>query len=86
MGNSKYSEDKSPLDINMSCLASKNFSKAYIHHLTKNNEILASMILSLHNIAFYKKMMTDIRISIEEKKFSELKKKYLDTHGKFKKY
>ncbi|MBF91844.1 MAG: tRNA guanosine(34) transglycosylase Tgt [Rickettsiales bacterium] len=84
--NSKYSEDKSPLDINMSCLASKNFSKAYIHHLTKNNEILASMILSLHNIAFYKKMMTDIRISIEEKKFSELKKKYLDTHGKFKKY
>tara|TARA_B100001029_G_C14903323_1_gene362182 strand:- start:94 stop:789 length:696 start_codon:yes stop_codon:yes gene_type:complete len=82
--NSKYSEDKSPLDVNMNCFASKNFSKAYIHHLTKNNEILASMILSLHNIAFYKKMMTEIRLSIKEKKFRELKKKYLDIHGKFK--
>ena len=43
------------------------------------------MILSLHNIAFYKKMMAEIRDSIIKKKFKELKKKYLKNHGKYKK-
>ena len=63
--NNCFSNDFSVLDKNIDCYASKNFSKSYINHLTKSNEILSSMILSLHNIAFYEKMMLDIRESID---------------------
>ena len=83
--NSKYSDDNSPLDKNLDCFASNQFSKSYIHHLVKNNEILSSMILSLHNIAFYKKMMCDIRESILTNTFEETKNLYLYENEKFKK-
>ena len=78
--NNCFANDFSPLDKNIDCYASKNFSKSYIHHLTKSKEILSSMILSLHNIAFYEKMMLDIRESIENKSFKKIMKKYLDVH------
>ena len=83
--NAKFAKDQSPLDINGESIVSRQFSKAYLHHLTKSNEILSSMILSLHNIAFYKKMMIEIRESIVKNKFKELKQKYLKYHGKYKK-
>ena len=83
--NAKYTNDKSPLDETTDCYASKNFSKSYLHHLTKSNEILSSMVLSLHNIAYYKKMMDEIRVSIINKSFKSLKKKYLKNHESFKK-
>jgi queuine tRNA-ribosyltransferase len=83
--NSKYSNDESPLDKDINCFASNEFSKSYIHHLVKNNEILSSMILSLHNIAFYKKMMCDIRESILTNTFEKTKNLYLNENEKFKK-
>ena len=83
--NAKFSDDDSALDPNIESYASNNFSKSYIHHLTKNNEILSSMILSLHNIAFYKKMMSDIREGIVNNRFEEVKLKYLKNNEKFKK-
>ena len=82
--NAIYLKDDSPLDEGLDLYVSQNFSKSYIHHLVKNNEILACMILSLHNIAFYKKMMCDIRESIINKKFYEIKKKYFENHEKHK--
>ncbi len=83
--NACYAKDNNPLDITVNSEVSQKFSRSYIHHLTKNNEILSSMILSLHNIAFYKKMMSDIRESIINKKFRELKRDYFKHHGKYKK-
>jgi len=83
--NAKFSNDDSALDPNIESYASSTFSKSYIHHLTKNNEILSSMILSLHNIAFYKKMMSDIREGIVNNTFEEVKLKYLKNNEKFKK-
>ena len=83
--NAIYAYDKSPLDKDSDNEYSNKFSKSYIHHLTKSNEILSSMILSIHNIAFYKKMMNDIRESIIKKKFLSLKKKYLKYHDAYKK-
>ena len=83
--NARYANDKSLLDETTSCYVSTNFSKSYLHHLTKSNEILSSMILSLHNIAYYKKMMDEIRVSIVNKSFKDLKKKYLKIHESFKK-
>jgi len=83
--NARFSNDDSVLDPNIESYASNTFSKSYIHHLTKNNEILSSMILSLHNIAFYKKMMSDIREGIVNNTFEEVKLKYLKNNEKFKK-
>ena len=83
--NKKFSEDKTPLDLNIDCYVSKNFSKGYIHHLTKSNEILSAMILSLHNIAFYEKMMSDIRRSIRNKEFQKIKREYSKIHEKYEK-
>ena len=83
--NSCYSKDASSLDPELDCFVSKEFSRSYIHHLTKSNEILSSMILSLHNIAFYQKMMFDIRESIKSDNFEKVKKNYLKIHGKYEK-
>ena len=83
--NASFAKNEDPLDKNLDCYVSKSFSKAYLHHLTKSNEILSSMILSLHNVAFYKKMMSDIRKSIFNKNFKELKSNYLRYHDKYKK-
>ena len=83
--NSKFKKDDTPLDYELKNDASRKYSKAYLHHLVKNNEILAAMIISLHNVAFYKKMMCDIRDAILNKKFNMLKKKYIKVHGKYKK-
>ena len=77
--------DKKPIDEEVDCFASRDFSRSYLHHLTKNNEILSSMILSLHNLAFYKKMMSDIREGIVNNTFEEVKLKYLKNNEKFKK-
>ena len=76
--NAKFVDDNSPLDAKIDCFVSNNYSKSYIHHLTKSNEILSSMILSLHNIAFYEKMMSDIRNSIKLNKFTQLMKSYFE--------
>ena len=78
--NATFAGDESPLDKNIDCFASQNFSKSYIHHLIKSNEILASMILSLHNVAFYEKMMLDIREAIKNKNFKTVMKNYLKIH------
>ena len=83
--NAIYAVDEEPLDASINCDASKSYSRSYIHHLTKSNEILSSMILSLHNIAFYKKMMSDIKESIIDNSFEKLKKLYLEKHEKYKK-
>ena len=83
--NSVFASDNKPIDEKVDCFASKNFSRSYLHHLTKNNEILSSMILSLHNLAFYKKMMFDIRKSIKDKNFKTIKNFYLKHHEKYKK-
>ena len=83
--NACYAYDQNPLDESINCYVSKEFTKSYIHHLTKNNEILSSMILSLHNIAFYMKMMSDIRESIINNEFEKVKKKYTKYHEKYKK-
>ncbi|MFL2661534.1 MAG: tRNA guanosine(34) transglycosylase Tgt [Alphaproteobacteria bacterium] len=83
--NSVFATDNKPIDEEVDCFASKNFSRSYLHHLTKNNEILSSMILSLHNLAFYKKMMSDVRKSIKAKNFKSIKKSYLKYHEEYKK-
>ena len=59
--NSKYKKDDSPINKNIDIRNLNLYSKSYINHLINTNEILASMILTLHNIAFYQELMKKIR-------------------------
>ncbi|NNC36551.1 MAG: tRNA guanosine(34) transglycosylase Tgt [Hyphomonadaceae bacterium] len=67
----KFAEDLTPLDETIACEASAKYSKAYIHHLVRSGELLGSMILSWHNIAYYQNLMSRIRASIKRRDYAE---------------
>ena len=60
----RFAEDLSPLDETIDCPASRDYSKAYIHHLIRCGELLGGMLLSWHNIAYYQNLMARMRAHI----------------------
>lgn len=76
LNNAKYREDHTPLDERMRIPASCNFSKAYIHHLLKSDELLATQILAQHNIATMNTLMREVRSAIMADKLDELEKEW----------
>ena len=76
--NSKYQNDNSPLDKDCDNFDLNKYSLNYLNHLFNTNEILASMILTLHNINFYQELMKSIRINIQNGTFDEFHDKYID--------
>ncbi len=76
--NSKYQLDNTPLDENTSSFSLNKYSKNYINHLFNTNEILASMILTLHNINFYQELMNAIRKNINNGTFDAFHDKYFN--------
>ena len=76
--NSKYQQDNTPLDENTSSFSLNKYSKNYINHLFNTNEILASMILTLHNINFYQELMNAIRKNINNGTFDAFYDKYFN--------
>ena len=76
--NNKYQNDNTPLDKNCNNLNLNKYSKNYLNHLFNTNEILASMLLTLHNINFYQELMSAIRNSITKGEFEEFHDKYID--------
>ena len=76
--NSKYQNDLSPLDDNCKIRNLRNYSKSYLNHLIRSNEMMASMLISLHNINFYQEFMLEIRNNINRGTFSTFYKKYID--------
>tara|TARA_B110001452_G_scaffold138881_1_gene115460 strand:+ start:804 stop:1919 length:1116 start_codon:yes stop_codon:yes gene_type:complete len=76
--NSKYQMDKSPLDADCYIRGLNKYSKSYLNHLIKSNEMMASMLISLNNINFYQQFMREIRNNIKNKTFSSFYKKYID--------
>jgi queuine tRNA-ribosyltransferase len=60
----EFAENQEPLDVSISCPASLNYTKAYVHHLIRSGELLGAMILSWHNIAYFEDLMARIRASI----------------------
>ena len=75
--NSKYQNDNNPLDANCSNLSLNKYSKNYLNHLFNTNEILASMLLTLHNINFYQELMRRIRDNIKKGTFNEFHDLYI---------
>ena len=76
--NSIYKNDKSPLDQKCTLRNLNKYSKSYLNHLIKTNELLASMLISLHNINFYQELMSQIRKNINSGTFDEFHNKYID--------
>lgn len=64
--NARFAEDESPLDPESDVPASRDYSKAYLHHLVKSEEILGQVLLSWHNIAFFQTLMAALRAAIAE--------------------
>jgi queuine tRNA-ribosyltransferase len=64
--NARFAEDAAPLDPDSDCPASRDYSKAYLHHLVKSGEILGQVLLSWHNVAFFEALMARMRSAIAE--------------------
>lgn len=81
--NATYERDWGPIDKECDCYACKNYTRAYIRHLIKANEILGVRLLSIHNIYFLTKLMERVRIEIEHDNLENFKnefyKKYYGT-------
>ncbi len=69
--NARFAEDQEPLDAASECAASRDYSKAYLHHLQKSGEILGAMLVTEHNLAFYQALMQKMRDAIEAGRFAE---------------
>jgi queuine tRNA-ribosyltransferase len=76
--NNKYQNDNTALDPDCENLSLNKYSKNYLNHLFNTNEILGSMLLTLHNINFYQELMTAIRNNINKGTFDEFHDKYID--------
>jgi queuine tRNA-ribosyltransferase len=75
--NAALREDPGPLDASCGCYTCANFSRAYIHHLFRSRELLGIRLVSLHNVAFLLELMRQIRASIREGRFAELRAEWL---------
>ncbi|MFR9651893.1 MAG: tRNA guanosine(34) transglycosylase Tgt, partial [Rikenellaceae bacterium] len=73
--NKRWEDDFSPIDIDSNSFASREYTKAYLHHLVKCKEMLAAQIASLHNIAFYLSLVGEARAHIVAGDFKEWKER-----------
>ena len=72
--NARFAEDDSPLDPDSDCPASRDYSKAYLHHPVKAEEILGQVLLSWHNVAFFEALTAAMRAAIAEGRFEAFRK------------
>jgi queuine tRNA-ribosyltransferase len=79
--NAAYERDFSPLDPECDCYACKNFTRAYIRHLIKANEILASILASIHNLRFLIRLMEDVRKAIQEERLYAYRDEFFSKFG-----
>ncbi len=80
--NAKFKKDFSPIDKNCSCYTCKNYTKAYINHLSRENEILGMTLASIHNLYFIVNLAEKIRQSIIDENFFEYKENFLKKYYK----
>jgi queuine tRNA-ribosyltransferase len=62
--NARHADDSSPLDARCRCPACRDYSRAYLHHVVKSHEIIASMLITWHNLTFYQDVMQGLRDAI----------------------
>ena len=74
--NARHQDDPRPLDEDCSCPACCNYSRAYLHHVFKAQEMISSMLLTWHNLHYFQDLMSDMRSAISEDKFDAFEKKF----------
>lgn len=74
--NAKFKEDPRPIDETCRCLTCKTFSRSYLHHLFKAQELLGMQALTIHNVTFMNELMQDIRLAIKDGKLDECEKRW----------
>lgn len=79
--NAKYEMDTRPIDENCNCSTCKQFSRSYIKHLLKTNEILGARLATVHNLHFFLNLMQEIRDAIEAQEFDEFKGNFFEKRG-----
>ena len=82
INNAKYITDTKPIDENCDCPTCKNYSRAYIRHLFKANEMLGMRLAVMHNLYFYNNMMEEIRKNLDNGTFEEYYKEKREILGK----
>ncbi|MBX3477853.1 MAG: tRNA guanosine(34) transglycosylase Tgt [Brevundimonas sp.] len=78
--NARFAEDQDPLDPAVPCPASQDYSKAYLHHLIRADEILGKVLLSWHNIAFFQTLTAAMRAAISEGRFEAFRRDFHARH------
>ena len=73
----RYMHDYSPIDKECNCKVCRQYSRAYLRHLYKDQEILSAMLASYHNLYFLHNMIDEIRVAISEDRFTEYKENFL---------
>jgi len=71
MKNARHAEDPRPIDETSDCAAARDYSRAYLHHLVKANEMLAAMLLSWINVSYYQSLMAGAREAITQGRYSD---------------
>ena len=74
--NARFAEDQAPLSPDVDCPASNAYSKAYLHHLVRSDEILGQVLLSWHNIAFFQALTAAMRAAIAENRFAAFRRDF----------
>ncbi len=69
--NARFAEDQEPLDARCKCDTCSTYTRAYLHHLVKSQEILGAMLMTEHNIAFYQQLMQTMRDAIAQGRFAD---------------
>ena len=80
--NARHAEDMRPLDEESTCPASREYSRAYLHHLVRSNEALGGMLLSWNNLSYYQDVMKGIRLAIAEGRFADFYAETLEMWAK----
>src|SRR3712207_4365604 len=79
--NAQYAEDLRPLDEECDCYVCRNYTRAYIRHLLKADEILGARLTSYHNLYFLVQLMKDARKAIQKGEFQQFKKDFIDKYN-----
>ena len=75
--NSQYRFDTSPPDPRCNCYTCAHFSRSYLHHLQRTNEMLGAHLNTVHNLHYYQQLMQEIRTAIENNQFEQFAQEFL---------
>ncbi len=76
--NARHRDDTAPLDVACGCYTCRHFTRAYLHHLQKANEILGARLNTLHNLHYYQALMRELRAAIEAGRLAEASARILE--------